>query len=136
MEKVKEHLRQVQQATKTSMKFNNKTAAFLSSHNQENTQLPLKESLCYFRNIWSKRQNVLSVLIHFHIKYQIWGLKIHSIFWIKYSPVQKQTIKWTYFDRAWPLKNNREKSLSEQVAVKIQMKNRNHVTRLVWQNDC
>lgn len=41
------------------------------------------------------------------------------------------TIRWTSFDRAWPLKNNRKKNLAEQVAVKLQMKNRNRVTRFI-----
>lgn len=48
MGKVKEHLRQLEQTTKTSKNFNNKTAMFLSSYNQENTQLPLKESPVLF----------------------------------------------------------------------------------------
>lgn len=41
--------------TKTSTNFNNKTAAFLSSHNQKNTQLPLKESPVLFSETFGLR---------------------------------------------------------------------------------
>lgn len=43
METVKEHLR-LEQATEISKNFNNNTATFDSSHNQENEQPSSKES--------------------------------------------------------------------------------------------
>lgn len=49
MAEVKEHLRQLEQAAKSSMNFNKKAEVFLSPYNQENTQLPLKESPALFQ---------------------------------------------------------------------------------------
>lgn len=49
--KGKEHLRQSEQATKPSTNFNKKAEVFLSPYNQEDTQLPLKESPVLFQKL-------------------------------------------------------------------------------------